>query len=290
MTCIAGGYRRAPKVTLDAGSHRVQGQAVKHRYAVLGALALGTLIAFLLVGRVRAGEPERWIPEPGLSWQYQLDGTIDTSVDADVFDVDLFTTRAGVVEELHERGRRVLCYVSAGSWEPYRPDADRFPAAVKGRRIAGWPDERWLDIRRLDILRPIMRDRLDRCARKGFDGVEFDWIDGHAHRTGFAITRADQLRYDRWLIQAAHARGLAFALKNGLGLLRALGDEVDLAVNEQCFQYRECGRYQGMLGAGRLVLNVEYALSLDAFCDRAAAHGISAIRKHLALGAWRRAC
>jgi hypothetical protein len=263
---------------------------VKHRYAVVGALALGTLIAFLLVGRARAGEPDRWIPEPGLTWQYQLDGAIVTTVDADVFDVDLFTTRAGVVEELHERGRHVLCYVSAGSWEPYRPDADRFPAEVKGRRIAGWPDERWLDIRRLDILRPIVRDRLDRCARKGFDGVEFDWIDGYAHRTGFALTRADQLRYDRWLIRAAHTRGLAFALKNGLGLLRDLRGEVDLAVNEQCFQYAECWRYAGLLADGTLILNVEYELRREAFCDRAAERGIPAMRKHLSLGPWRRAC
>lgn len=37
----------------------------------------------------------------------------------------------------------------------------------------GWPGERWLDIGRTAILRPIMERRLAMCERKGFDAVEF---------------------------------------------------------------------------------------------------------------------
>ena len=64
----------------------------------------------------------------------------------------------------------------------------------------------------------------------------------------------------------------------------------DFAVNEQCFQYHECGTYQPFLAAGKAVLNVEYALPRGRFCDRAAALGIVAMRKHLELDAWRQAC
>lgn len=265
---------------------------MKHRYAVLGAIAIGLMMAFLLVGRVRAVEPvpAAWVPEIGATWQYQLDGPVDVTVDADIFDVDLFTTSRAVIGELHDRDRRVLCYVSAGTWEPYRPDAARFPARVKGRAVAGWPDERWLDVRRLDVLKPIMRARLDRCAAKGFDGVEFDWIDGHAQDTGFAISRAHQLRYDRWLAKAAHARGLVAALKNGGGLVPDLVDRWDLAVTEECFQYRECWRFKPFLDAGKPVLDAEYALRTGAYCARAEALGIAAIRKRLDLDAWRVSC
>lgn len=40
--------------------------AVKHRMAVAGALAIGVMIAFLMVGRARAEVPPRdgWDPEP----------------------------------------------------------------------------------------------------------------------------------------------------------------------------------------------------------------------------------
>jgi len=270
---------------------------MKHRYAVLGAIAIGLMVCFLLVGRVRATEPSAgepppgtWVPAIGSTWQYQLEGRIDTSVDADIFDVDLFTTPRSVIADLHHRGRRVLCYMSAGTWEPYRPDAGRFPAAVKGGAVDGWPDERWLDVRRMDLLKPLMRARLDRCAAKGFDGVEFDWVDGHAQDTGFAITRADQLRYDRWLARAAHARGLAVALKNGGGLVRDLVGDWDLAVTEECVQYRECWRFRPFLDAGKPVLDAEYALPTGAFCERAAAAGVTAIRKRLRLDAWRASC
>ena len=159
-----------------------------------------------------------------------------------------------------------------------------------GKAVPGWPDERWLDIRRLDVLKPILGARLDRCAQKGFDGVEYDWIDGYQQHTGFAITRADQLRFDRWLAKAAHARGLAVGLKNGLGLIPDLVGRFDFAVNEQCFQYHECSRYKPFLNAGKAVFNVEYELEPGSFCDRAHALGISAISKHLALGAWRIGC
>lgn len=265
---------------------------MKHRYAMLGAIAIGLMVAFLMVGRARAAEPATrdWTPSAGESWQYQLAGAIDVTVDADIFDVDLFTTRRSVIADLHGRGRHVLCYLDAGSWEPYRPDSRRFPAEVKGKVVEGWKDERWLDVRRLDILRPLMRARLDRCAAKGFDGVEFDWIDGHVQDTGFPITKADQLRYDRWLARAAHARGLVVALKNGPGLVADLVDTWDLAVVEECFRWAECWRYRPFLDAGKPVLDAEYEPAPGDLCERATTMGIAAIHKHLRLDASRVAC
>lgn len=260
--------------------------------AVAGALAIGVMIALLMVGRARAAEPAAgwWTPGPAETFQYQLSGRIDRTVDATVFDVDLFTVSRETIAALQAEGRHVLCYLDAGSWEPYRPDAARFPARVLGKAVEGWEDERWLDIRKLAVLKPLMRARLDRCAAKGFDGVEYDWIDGYVQDTGFPLTRADQLRYDRWLAKAAHARGLAVAQKNGPGLVSDLVDTWDMAVVEECFQYRECGRYRPYVEAGKPVFVVEYRLTTAEFCDRAAALGMTAIRKRLSLDAWRATC
>lgn len=46
---------------------------MKHRMAVAGALAIGVLIAFLMVGRVRAVEPAAgwWTPGPAATLQDQ---------------------------------------------------------------------------------------------------------------------------------------------------------------------------------------------------------------------------
>src|SRR4051794_39669821 len=144
-----------------------------------------------------------WHPRPGTTWQWQLTGKVDLSVRARMYDVDLFDTPGSVVRALHARHRKAVCYLSAGSYENWRPDAGAFPAEVLGRPLDGWPGERWLDIRRLDVLGPIMRARLDACRAKGFDGVEPDNVDGYANDSGFPLTGADQLRYDRFLARAA---------------------------------------------------------------------------------------
>jgi hypothetical protein len=231
-----------------------------------------------------------WRPEPGTTWQWQLSTPVDQSVDAQVFDIDLFDNSAGVVAALKARGRRVVCYMSAGSFEGSRPDAGSFPSEVIGNQLEGWPGERWLDIRRLDVLGPILERRLDLCRAKGFDGVEPDNADGYANTTGFSLTAADQLAFNRFLAQAAHARGLSVGLKNNLEQVPALEPYFDWALNEQCFQYRECERLLPFVKAGKAVFNVEYDLSTRSFCAQANRLGFKSMRKRLALDAWREPC
>ena len=69
-----------------------------------------------------------------------------------------------------------------------------------------------------------------------------------------------------------------------------LVDTWDMAVVEQCFQYHECWQYRPYLDAGKPVAVVEYRLTTAEFGDRAAALGVTAIRKRLDLDAWRRTC
>jgi hypothetical protein len=108
-------------------------------------------------------------------------------------------------------------------------------------RSNGWPGEKWLDIRKVGILGPIMKARLDMCDAKGFDAVEFDNVDGYQNHTGFKLTGADQLKYDVFLANQAHRRGMSAVLKNDLGQIAKLLPYFDFALNEQCHQYHECG-------------------------------------------------
>ncbi|HEY8544616.1 MAG TPA: endo alpha-1,4 polygalactosaminidase [Acidimicrobiales bacterium] len=242
-------------------------------------------------GPERPGEGDWWRPTRGLTWQWQLDGgPIDLSVDAEVFDVDLWATTESEIDALHDQGRKVICYLSAGSWEPYRPDADEFPEEVLGPPVDGWPDERWLDIRRLDVLEPLMAARFDLCRAKGFDGVEPDWMDSHTQDTGFDITAEDQLRYNRRLAELAHERGLAIGLKNDLGQVEELADLFDFAVVEQCMEFDECELLLPFLDRDKPVFHAEYDLPTSAFCAEARRLGLSSIRKRLDLGPWRETC
>ena len=254
------------------------------------ALVLAVSCATALAGAPQPAAAARWLPGPDTSWQIQFSGEIDLTVKAKVFDLDMFETMARQVRRLHGMGKHAVCYINAGAWEDWRPDADRYPSAVLGKPLDGWPGERWLDIRRLDVLAPILGDRLDRCAAKGFDGVEFDNVEGYTDPSGFDLRKADQLTFNKWLADAAHARGLSVGLKNALGIAEQLEPKFDFAIVEQCFHYRECGLTAPFTDAGKSVLVVEYELSRDQFCHRAESLGVTAIRKHLSLDAWRRPC
>ena len=200
-----------------------------------------------------------------------------------------FEVSRATVHELHDAGRAVVCYISAGSYENFRPDARDFPDSVKGASN-GWPGERWLDIRKLRILRPIMRARMDMCEAKGFDAIEFDLVDGYQNHTGFPLTGADQLRYDIFLANEAHKRGMSAVLKNDLGQVRDLLPYFDVALDEQCFQYHECDRLRQFVAAGKAVFTVEYKLELSDFCTEAADLGFNSMKKKLSLRVWRDPC
>lgn len=238
----------------------------------------------------RPATADRWTPSPGAPWQLQLTGRIDTSVDAAIFDIDGFDTPASTVAELHERGRRVVCYFSAGTFENWRPDANSFPDVVLGSNLDEWPGERWLDIRRVDLLEPIMARRMDMCVEKGFDAVDPDNVDGYANRSGFPLTADDQLRYNRMLARLAHERGLSIGLKNDLDQVADLVDDYDFAVNEQCMEYNECSMLDPFVKAGKAVLHVEYNVDVQRLCNSGPRPGFSSIRKNLDLGPRRESC
>lgn len=230
-----------------------------------------------------------WQPAVGLTWQWQLSGTIDLTVDAAVYDLDMFETSAATVSTLHAMKRHVICYIDVGSWEEFRPDADDFPEAVKGASN-GWPGERWLDIRKLDVLRPLMTRRMEQCASKGFDGVEPDLMDGFSNSTGFPITAADQLRYNRMIAEIGHSLGLAVGLKGDPEQASVLEPDFDYSINESCVRFSECDLLRPFIAAGKPVFHVEYSLTAAEFCPVTRPLRFSSMRKHQNLDAWREPC
>lgn len=202
--------------------------------------------------------PAAWYrPAAGISWNIQLQGNLDTFYNVALYDIDLFDIPQATFAQLRTRGIRVLCYFSAGTYEPGRPDSGDFPSAVLGNAVQGWPGERWLDIRATSV-RDIMKKRMDLARSKGCDGVDPDNVDGYTNNPGFPLTAADQLNFNRFLASEAHARGLAVALKNDLDQVTQLVGDFDMAVNEQCFEYSECDLLKPFIDAGKPVLNIEY--------------------------------
>lgn len=237
---------------------------------------------------VAASAARRWRPKPGASFQIQYSGKL-RATSASVIDLDGEETSAATVAKLKRLGKRVICYINAGAWENWRSDKAKFPARVRGKKLDGWPDERWLDVRKRSILVPIMTARMKTCKAKGFDAVDPDNMDGYQAKTGFAITRKAELAYLKALSRAAHRLGLSIGLKNGLSMIRSAQPMVDFAVNEQCLQYHECSAYRPFVRAKKAVFQIEYRGSIASICAHRPA-GFSTVRKHLRLDAWVRHC
>ena len=237
-----------------------------------------------------------WSPKPGLSWQWQLTGTIDESVDVAMYDIDLFETPQATIASLQAKGRVVICYFSAGSYEDWRPDASSIPTAARGKKLDNWPGENWLDVRSANV-RAIMKKRLDLAVSKGCDGVEPDNVDGQSNDTGFPLTKQDQLDYDGFLATEAHARGLSVGLKNALELVPDLVSQFDWALNEECLSFSECNLLKPFLDAQKAVFHVEYvdqssqgAQKQQSVCGNATITGFSTLIKTWDLDAWRLPC
>ena len=205
-----------------------------------------------------ASNGSRWQPDVSDTWQWQLDGTVNTTYAVNVYDIDLFDSSAQLIRQLHDGGHKVVCYFSAGSSEAWRPDNGDFNQKDLGNTMDGWEGETWLDIRSANV-RKIMQARLDLAKQKGCDGVEPDNIAGYSNATGFPLTAEDQLDYNRFLAQEAHDRNLAIALKNDIEQAADLVSDFDFSVNEQCHEYDECDGLAPFINAGKPVFNAEYA-------------------------------
>ncbi len=244
-----------------------------------------------------------WHPKPGTTWYWQLQNFDNTSIDAEVYDIDLFENPKQKVEELHGKDRKVICYVNVGAYENDREDNYKFTTDGKepnsdnnnldpkivGNDYPEW-DERWLNIRE-EKVRNIMKERFEQCKQKGFDGVEPDNIDSYQPlgKTGFNITRKDQIDYDKWLVKTAHDLGLSIGLKNDPNNVKNLVDAFDWALTEECFAQNWCENMKPFIDKGKAVFAAEYIEQMnpttftDTICNQAQQMKFSAILLNLEL-------
>ena len=255
------------------------------------------IVAFaLLLASITPAAAAHWRPPAATTFAIILStAPIRVVTEAQAVDIDLFEAKPSTVRALTEQGKRVICYMSAGSWENWRPDKNDFPDEVIGRPIDGWPGEKYLDIRALDVLGPIMVARLELCKAKGFDAADPDNVDAYeiGRRTGFPLTRAHAIRYMRFLAREAHRLGLAIGLKNATSISDDVLEVMDFAVTEDCFDQGWCRDSKNFIEANKPVFAIEYTdngIVFADFCRQAKRLGLSPLLKWRNLDKRERRC
>jgi hypothetical protein len=136
-----------------------------------------SLLALSLISSTTAVPTSSWwTPAVATSWQCVLDTDIGSlTLPVQIYDFDLFNTAQSDIDTLHAAGKQVMCYFSAGTYEPDRPDSSQILSdpSVVGDTVDGWPSEKWLDIRS-DFIVNIMKARIDTAVSKNCDGVDPD--------------------------------------------------------------------------------------------------------------------
>lgn len=225
----------------------------------------------------------------GMRLHYQITGTPQLDANAELFVLDLFDAEPADLAALHARGRVAIAYLSAGSHEPWRPDADDFPEQAIGARLTSYPNESWLDIRDTSV-RTLMQKRLQLARDKGFDGVYPGSLSAYRSSSGFTLSERDQLDYDRFLASEARALGLSPGLSGDFVLGEQLIDAFDWAIAFGCFAADSCENLAPWVERSKPVFDLELDGELSELCPMADALGITVVLKQPDQGAWSRSC
>lgn len=237
------------------------------------------------------------LPPTGLmSWDWQIGASSDSAISvpagAKLIDLDGFNTSAAKVAELKSKGYYTVCYINAGSWESYRPDASKYPDYLKIQQDPDWAGEYFLDVTDVfksgSALAPILQARFKMCKDKGFDALEPDNLQNDENVSGGRVTTQQQIDFNGWVADQAHAAGLAVFQKNGPDKIllkdrtgKMMVEKFDGILNEECQQYSECGPLAEYTKRGKLALNVEYSTALN--CATYTSLGVSAMKRDLGL-------
>jgi hypothetical protein len=194
------------------------------------------------------GQPMSWDWQIGRVTPLQRTG----SSAVDMYDLDGFLTTKSEVSAIETTWQaatlahpKTICYLDL-AWEDYRPDATpdggAFPASTLGSVYYGYPEERWVDFRQLDELKPMLDARIAMCARKGFDAVELDDIDGFdpPSTTGFDLTPGDVQNYLAYAFNQVHEDGMTALWKNSPYLSSWGRQYTEGSVVEECYVSQAC--------------------------------------------------
>jgi len=112
----------------------------------------------------------------------------------------------------------VSAYISIGTAEKWRADFASLTPYITQSQWAEWQDEYFFKTSLLSISK-IMKSRIDKISKLGFDWIEFDNMDfafdaTNRLRYNIQITQDDAIKYYNNLCNYAHKKGLKVMAKN----------------------------------------------------------------------------
>ncbi|PNY25782.1 Uncharacterized protein TCAP_04282 [Tolypocladium capitatum] len=242
-----------------------------------------------------------WLPEVNTTWQIVLNNPLDISgdisPDVDAYDLDLYENPVATFDELHNRGKHVICYFSGGTYEDWRGDKDQFHPNDLGLPLPDWPGERWLRLSSPNV-RKIMKERVRHAASKGCDAIDPDNMDGYNNTNGLGLKQSDSVSFIQFLRVEADRYNMSLGLKNAGEIVQDVLNITDFCVNESCSLKPECPLFAPYIQQGKPVFRIEYPANVPninpaeakKMCESPGSQGFSTLLKPLQLVGWVQYC
>ncbi|KAJ4357942.1 uncharacterized protein N0V89_002519 [Didymosphaeria variabile] len=198
-------------------------------------------------------------------------------IDFEDNDSELKKTK-GWIKEL-AKTKTVVCYFSAGTYEPWREDQELFKPADYRKKMDKW-DKWWLDLKSANV-KTIIETRNKRAAEARCHAIDPDNINsysndskGKPHQDRFSYDNQVYIDYVRWLSATATKYNLSTGLKNALKISNNALNVIEFAVNEQCHETDPNDKesnwdypdYATFTQAGKAVFNIKYHNDKNIYC------------------------
>lgn len=205
------------------------------------------------------------------------------STKGDLIILDASIQSAATIKKQKAQGKKVVCYISAGTIENWRPDAkEALSTASLGKKYKGFEStEQWVNVLEWESVKPIMSARISEASSKGCDAVELDNLDCHDAATSCVpgaskdALKKKEIEYIKWLSNTAHSKGLAVGLKNVNGIVDDVLSYGDFAV-EEGNPGSEFGKFGKFTDQNKAVVSVQYNDQGGQVCANAKKYGMVA--------------
>lgn len=174
--------------------------------------------------------------------------------------LDMYDNATKYISDLKKEDHIVMCYISVGTLEGFRSFYKKDPSIWEGLTLgtmASWHDEKWIDIRQLGRLIPIMESRFDHFASLGCDAIEPDNMDCYGS-SECGLSRDTSIEYALVIASLAHNRNMSIVAKNAIELYPTIEPFFDGAVVENCAKWKECQSLTIWKDHDKGVFSVEY--------------------------------
>lgn len=170
--------------------------------------------------------------------------------------IDQDYTPQSVFQRARQTDTLTICYLSVGTYEPFRKSAENIPTNVLGSYVNGW-NERWIKPDRWMDVKPHIMSRINEAKLKGCVAIEPDNTDCYTYKNCPNRNINHAIDYINWIAEYTHSRGMLFGLKNSLEILDSVHKNVDFYINEECLAHNECNYYDKVKG-NKKIFHVEY--------------------------------